>query len=277
MQRRKSGNIMLLVLFIMFITSMMGLLVSQYVKNMITVSGLFSQYYTTYFYAYGGLELGLTQVKYHNFWFEDSLVYTGFGSCPLGVCEFDMTIDSRNSVIANSYEDYTWCTAVEEDQEMYVLQPGDCFITPLFYDISTWFNDETYDDLTFTDLLTIEPALYNQYVSGWTSEPYIVKIVDEQLINYNVRLEATVWSPSPYEFTSELSGYSSSPDNKNFLIIANATGSAKEFCLETAVGDLVKNYVTIQSIGSNGIDNVSFGAVKAYQLPSFLCYGTINP
>lgn len=83
---------------------------------------------------------------------------------------------------------------------MYVLEPGDCFITPLFYDISEGFEEPTYDDLTYTELIAIDPNIHNQFVSTGGTQPYIVKVVDEQLINYNVRLEPTLGTPSPYSF-----------------------------------------------------------------------------
>ncbi|MBP7848039.1 hypothetical protein KA013_02350, partial [Patescibacteria group bacterium] len=53
--KAKSSNIMILVLFIMFIVSVFGLLVSQYVSNLINISSLFQQYYKGYYYSYGGL------------------------------------------------------------------------------------------------------------------------------------------------------------------------------------------------------------------------------
>lgn len=53
----KKGNILFLVLFIMFVSSLLGLLISNYVQNMIKVSSIFNRYYHTYYLAYGGLEI----------------------------------------------------------------------------------------------------------------------------------------------------------------------------------------------------------------------------
>lgn len=268
---------MLLVLFIMFITSLLWLLVSQYVRNMITISALFSEYYTTYFIAYWWLELWLTQVKYHNFWFEDELVFTWF-LCESSDCQFDMEIVSRSRAVWDTYLTYTWCDAMGTAWNYYSLSAGECFITPLFYDISEGFDAVTYDDINATELWLMDLDIHHDW-DGSGSGEYVVRIIDEDTENFDVLVEEYMSNWSPYETAAaDLWFYTWSVDNKNFFIIANATWDTKNFCLEVASwSELVKNYVTISSIWSDSNSYISFGAIKLYNVDSFNCFWTINP
>lgn len=277
----KKGNILFLVLFIMFVSSLLGLLISEYVQNMIKLSSLFSRYYHTYYLAYGGLEVGLTQTKYHGYGFEDALSLTG-RACHMSGCQVDMTVSSRSRVIADTYEQRNSCsnlTASGGTTHTYtVLWSGDCFITPLFMDAATGFSSIAYNEVTSNEMGTMNPALYNQYTGmASTGETYTVRVLDENLTNTDI-VESTVGAPSPLMFYSSLSGYASSSGNKNYLIVANPAGTTKEFCMQLATGqELVLKYVNVTSIAVDGVDTVALSAIKNNELPSFLCYGAINP
>lgn len=123
----------------------------------------------------------------------------------------------------------------------------------------------------------MNPSLYNQYIGSSTGETYTVRVLDENLTNTDV-VESTVGSPTPFTFYSSLSGYSSSSGNKNYLIVANPAGTTKEFCMQLTTGqELVLKYVNIISIATDGRDTIALNAIKNNELPSFLCYGAINP
>ncbi|MDP2670635.1 MAG: hypothetical protein Q8O99_07205 [bacterium] len=48
--------------------------------------------------------------------------------------------------------------------------------------------------------------------------------------------------------------------------------------MQLATGEeLVLKYVNVTSIAVDGIDTVALSAIKNNELPSFLCYGAINP
>lgn len=277
------ANIVFLVLFIMFISSLLWLLVSQYVQYMIKTAAIFQNYYQTYYLAYGGLELWLTQVKYHGFWFE-SVEITTWASCRTDWCQVVTTISSRSSVIADSYDQRESCASLAlsggTDWSYMSLWSWDCFIVPLYIDISSWFDDISYykiPETTFLNSSAYNPTLYNVYTwGGWSGETYSLRIIDETLNNLTSILEPVTESPTPYSFAADMPVYDG--NENNYLIIANPSATTKEFCLELAnQNEIVMKYVNIVSIGEDGDNTIALNAVKNNELPSFLCYWAINP
>ena len=270
-------------MFIMFISSLLWLLVSQYVQYMIKTAGIFQNYYATYYLAYGGLELWLTQVKYHGYGFE-WIETTTWASCRTPGCQVVTTITSRSSVIADTYDQWATCPALATswwtDHTYMQLGSGDCFIIPLYYDISSGFDAISYYQIP--DFLTVHPSAYNPALYNvyswvwWTGEIYSLRIIDESLSNLSSLLEPTTESPTPYSFAADMPAYSGSENN--YLIIANPTATTKAFCLQSANNNqLAMKYVTVVSIWEDGNNTISLNAVKNNELPSFLCYGAINP
>lgn len=294
----KQANIMLMVLFIMFVSSLLWLTMAQYVQHMIQISWVFQDYYKAYYYAYGWLELWLAQAKFHTYKFEDGVnndfIFSDYLTCSgtSVTCETDITVQSRWNPIADSYSnDYNTCgwlvAAASTTHTAYVLDAGDALIIPLFYDANTWFSTSTpsYVGIEFdsgTDPLSgYDPIIYATGQSGaFGTETYVVKIIDYDLENYNVTLSPTL-DDSPYDVWTSLDtaygGYSGSATNRNYLVIANATGSTKEFCIQVNEGKrMISKYVMIDSIGSYKNTSASLSALKINQLPSFLTYGTIT-
>ena len=278
------ANIMLLVLLVMFVSSLLWLIVAQYVQHLISVSSIFQEYYRSYYYAYGGLELGLAQSKAHGYGFEDDFLYTDLSTCDWLTniaCNTDITIKSRWNPVGDSYQDFSNCTSLYADtpaftgaHEYYSLSAGDAIILPLFWDTSTWFNTINYNVLSDTNFYAMSPTMY--VTPDNPSESYLIKVIDENLENYNTTLEPTVWS-WVNDFWSALGNFDSAPDNKNYLVVANASWSVKEFCLQLDPwSELVSKYILIESIGTYGDSVASLSALKVDQLPSFLWYGTIN-
>lgn len=293
---------MLLVLFIMFISSLLWLLVSQYVRNMIKISWIFRDYYTTYYYAYAWLELWLAEVNYRErnsqkpFWFEDEVDFSAFSQCE-GVCNFTMSIASRSSFITDSFDaSVTSCTwsinlfgptsQVWRRSEAYNVDPWDGFIIPLFYDTTRWFSEVVYETVDYESGGTwvvfddLDPQLYNDYgIWVWwdVEEEYIVRIIDDNTENYLASIEPTIWDTSPLSLADEDDlAYSWDSLNKNYLIVANATGVVKDFCLQLASDtELPTKYITISSVAELDGASVAFGAIKNNDLPSFIIYGTI--
>lgn len=260
----------------MMVSSLLWLLISHYVNNLITVSRLFNDYYKAYYYAYGWLELGLSQAKVHGYGFEDALTYTDFSGCVVGTwCKFVMGIDSRQHTLSDDTTDRTDCTWVYDAGGNYVLEEGEARIIPLFWDNTTGFATPSYTYVTDADLITMAPNLYNLWTA---SEEYGIKVLDEGLENYNTSLAWEIGNPNPYSFAMDISGYASSPTNNNYLIITNATGADKEFCIELdPLGNsLPGKYTVISSIGYYGHAQVSLGANKTNDLPSYLVYGAIE-
>lgn len=270
----------------MFVSSLLGLIVAQYVQHLIQVSGLFQHYYRSYYYAYWGLELGLAQSKFHGYGFQNGVdedfIFNDYVACSgnnFG-CSTDITIQSRWNPVADSYQDFSSCATLDTNgwttHIAYSLSSGDAIIIPMFFDSSSWFNAISYDDITYAELAaSYNPMIYATW-SIW-SETYLLKVIDEDLVNYNVTFSPTLSESNPFDLADALSvdEYDSDTDNKNYLIIANATGSTKEFCIQLD-SPMVSKYITIDSIGSYRWTSASLSAIKVDQLPSFLGYGTIN-
>lgn len=260
----------------MFVSSLLWLLVSQYVSNLIRISKLFHDYYRWYYQAYAGLELGLSQTLQHGYGFEDSNTYTDFSACPAwGLCSFDMEIDSRSHVLYDSPAEYSNCNEAELWWAYYTVAGWNGFIVPLFWDASTGFENINYLNVDDVDLVDTNPQLYNNW-QPW--DIYTVKVIDEELENYNSDISSVIDSPDPYEFASDLSGYVSGPWNKNYLVVVNTTGSSMEFCIELDSNEfpLPGKYIIISSVWYYGNAIVSLGATKVNQLPSYLIYSTIE-
>jgi hypothetical protein len=69
------------------------------------------------------------------------------------------------------------------------LTAGDAIIIPLFRDTSTGFNTVTYDVLSSSGFQNMNPEIF---VEGGIGENYLLKVVDENLENYNSTEEPTV-------------------------------------------------------------------------------------
>lgn len=274
----------------MFTSSLLWLLMSQYINYMIKTAAIYQNYYATYYLTYWWLELGLTQVKYHGYWFE-SVITTTWSSCRTPTCVVETTISSRSSVVADTYEQWDTCPEMlaswwTTDTYM-TLWSWDCFIVPLYYDTATGFDSISYDtppgydykipDTEFLNVTAYNPTLYNMYTeSWWTGEIYSLRIIDESLNNLSSLLEPTTESPEDYAFSTDMPTYSWSENN--YLIVANPTSTTKSFCLQSEpTYELPMKYVNIVSIGEDGDNTISLNAVKNNELPSFLCYWAINP
>lgn len=287
------ANIMILVLFIMFVSSLLGLLVSQYVQHLISISSLFQDYYRSYYYAYAGLEVWLAQVKHHGYGFEQGrtsdYIYDDFSECFLWTwwCAADITITARWNPLADTYETRSDCDALstwaDSDHSFYTVSSGNAVIIPLFYDSTTGFT--TVADTSYTvfswDALEddIAPVVHVEDISStWT---YLIQTIDED--SNSITLTPTISDyPDGYKFMTDLLAawtLSNTQSNKNYLIIANTDGETKDFCIYLSGSwspEMVSKYVVIESIGKYGDVTASLSAIKVEQLPSFLGYGTID-
>lgn len=186
-----------------------------------------------------------------------------------------MDISSRQYTISDDTTDWDDCNESYSESVYYTLAEGEALIVPLFWDNTTGFATPAYTIVTDVDLIAMTPALY----STWTAaETYGIKVLDEDLENYNTSLDSDVGNPDPYSFASDISGYASSALNKNYLIVTNASGDDKQICLELndLNNPLPGKYAVITSVGYYGHAQVSLWANKTNQLPSYIVYGAID-
>jgi len=262
---------------------------------MITISSLFTQYYGTYFQAYAGLELWLAQINYRvrndidektPFGYEDSVNFSNFSDCGFSTCEFNLEIESRGWVLTDSIDTFTGCQQVMDaanpivEWDTYRIGAWDWFIIPLFYDSTTWFAITEYTVISSSWFIDMDPTLYNAYVTGWVAETYLMRIIDDDNTNFWTNDEYTVETPDENDFVLDLTPYNSAddpdPENKNYLVVANASWGSKDFCIELVSGELPRNRLTIESIATLWNATISFGAIKTNDIPSYLIYTTIS-
>ena len=67
------GNILFIVMFMLLLSSLIGLLIVNYVRQIFASSSLFYDYYQSYYLANAGIELGLVKVKNRGYGFEDGV------------------------------------------------------------------------------------------------------------------------------------------------------------------------------------------------------------
>lgn len=285
---------------IMFISALFGLLVSEYVWYMIKSSTLFQNYYVTYYNAYAWLEVWLTQAKYHWFGFENVFVQSG-SNCRHDQCATKVDIHGRTAVYSNKLTNSDSCAELDEQNinEYISLPAGDCFIVPLFYDTGTDFWQTFYKMIPSAGFLsqTYNPVLYSTY-AGYTTgdlqdlqdgdneETYVIRIIDEELQNLYSIIEPLTNDPNPFYIADSMQPYTW---NQNYLIVANPTSITKNFCLglewdlsgedddDSGKKWVPAKYITVESFAEDGNTQIALRAIKNNELPSFLCYGAINP
>ena len=67
--KKKSGNISILVIFILLASSLLGILSMNFVQQMMKQSAVIHSYYKAYYLSKAGIELGLTQIKHRGIGF----------------------------------------------------------------------------------------------------------------------------------------------------------------------------------------------------------------
>lgn len=72
---KPKGNISLIMLFVLAIGSLIGLMSTTVIQNMITSSGQLRDFYHSYYLAQAGLELGTLAVHKHQYGYEDIINY----------------------------------------------------------------------------------------------------------------------------------------------------------------------------------------------------------
>lgn len=272
---KAKGNILIIVLFILIASSLFAVLLWQQARSLLRSVSAVHDYYKAYYYAYAGIEMWFAQQLQHGYGFEDSVLLhfpTQSSSSGESITKID-TI-SRNIVISWNPKDTT-CDTLEQFQP---LMWGESFIIPLFYDTTHGFEMPQYTTISSSEFISqYIPKLYMQWSQG---KQIIIKIIDEELKNYNKQWDFEL-NGSVQELglgTLPFLQYDSSDsNNKNYLIFANPwdKDSIIKFCL-LSKKHMVMPIVTIQSQGNYRDTQVSLYGNKQFQIPWFLSYGTIQ-
>lgn len=141
--RTYQGNISLMMLFVLAIGSLIGLMSTWFIQDMIASSGQIRDFYQSYYIAKGWLELGTLAVNRYEYGFEDYLsgtqaIINNNLNCTKD-CNLDLRIQSRiNTTESNgvtidaNLEPVQTCNTFVANR--FTLRPGESRIIPLFAD-----------------------------------------------------------------------------------------------------------------------------------------------
>lgn len=243
----KTGSISLVVLFILTITSLLGLLVFRYLQIMLRYTIGTQEYYRSYYYAKAGLELWLVASQNYGIWFEDAIWWSGdirknFVLCAQDTvrsCWFFARIwnRTRNILTAKATND-----SVCSSWDAFFLAEGESLVVPLFvderkisYSLQRKDSDQTVSVLPHQKFMFILPTnvhLYQKNVAFWFSLGSGAQEPDRDVL-YKIytgigNTEEKILMDF-LELPPSLSGSSSEQDSKlmrygqfaNFLLIQN--------------------------------------------------------
>lgn len=278
----KKGSILIMVLFILFLSSFAWLLIVKYVKNIMEYSSEFYKYYKAYYIAYWWIELEITKIKNRWFGFEDNIpsnsatVKNNLKYCYKWWCSFQSSIKTNAKILSKEINSYAISSC--DETVSYKLMNWQWIIIPLFKDVNGWEwalapATISYTNIWLWDFASLKFKAYNSNLKQYT-----ISVVDE-LSQDNKSYKTSItsndyekWLNSP-EFNNF---YNDS--RKSFLIVANSENSfsSQKICLASNVVSLPSGYVTVESVWKFFDRVVSLQAVKLNKLPEYLIYNIIE-
>lgn len=280
---KKKASILIIVLYIMFLSALWSILVTKYINNMLTYSWELAKYYKAYYHAYWGVEIELTKASNHGFWFDDriskdsSTVLANITECPENMCHLETEVIANTKTLSDNNKNYLQ-TDCSEDTAI-ELKQWQGVIVPLFWDINNWSDWEWSLWSVWTNKLT--SSNYNQikiWVYWWQNERLTIWITDEENSSSNpvkVDILSDIYEIDMNETRFNTLNYNDSINS--FLIIANIESifSTQKVCIQSPVS-IPSWYITIKSEWRYLDKYVSIEAIKQNKLPEYLIYNIIK-
>lgn len=264
------GNISLIMLFILGIGSLIGLMSTWFIQDMISSSSQIRDFYQSYYIAKWWLELWTLAVNRYEYGFEDHLsgtqsIIANNLNCKKN-CNLDLTIQSRittqNSVTINSnleIQESNSCSTLTEDR--FMLSPWESYVLPLFADerkltsnnnnnISNVFNSSPQYNINITSnshenstigigvvLWSWNQSIYNMLETSLQQKLFLTWSLINNLNIFNfLNVGRGINSELAFWWQSINSQYTTPPnpnndDYFNYLYITNISWSPFEYCL----------------------------------------------
>ena len=301
-------NISLIIIFILTISSLIGLLTLSYVQNLLSYSSDFYHYQKALYLARGWIDAQLVALNHHDAWYEHTInswstLVVWYNCLSNKICDIDSTIDGRR------FDQWFGQQPVINDEctneNAYSLWSGESVVLPLYYDHGQDTNGN--DNIELISLLDPSLDIVMQVIK-WDSLwlwfaiwPWGETNVDRDLLFQIYSWETVQTSESTIitEFLNDttplyfLSGIDTSNDIinpksaqfsefNNFLVImnpalswetANINPQGVQFCLKQQGGDeawLPIHRTVIASRARYGSVNVWIEAVRTITYPDFL-------
>ena len=291
----KSGNISILVIFVLLASSLLGILSMNFVQQMMQQSAVVNAYYKTYYLSKAWIELWLSQIKHRGVGFDftiqtwDAIIRENFFSG--FIYSLSTNISGTASLLSKKFWQGSGCDSP------YVLSGWESFILPLFRDtytssvagsFATWIIYKNLADIFKNDKIEIQTVSSSDTVAFWLlilsgADLYENGIFFRSwsldtlsLMNFRTAFESYIaginqnfannyWSPRLIE-----NGF------KIYLMISNTAQIQQSFCLHTTSTPLETAYILptdtffLQSQASYGNQHVALDASYAQPIPSFL-------
>lgn len=253
---------MIVVLFILLVSSLVGIITSQHIKTTAQLSSMWESYYTAYYRAYGGVEMAFAQLAHHGFG------YASHSSLPVDCdsCDVEVEIKWRSHVIPRSFTG-TSCSM----EHAWPLAVGDGLVIPMFWDEAEMFTPPRYTSLSVSELVAATPRLESVGPAG---SRVVVRIVDTDGLYYASQRSWPVWTPVMLAEQMQWSLPGDSIQNQKFLVITSEWAPLG-VCLYTQT-PFPAPVIPISSVGRAGATEVTLSATRSMEIPSFLLFGIIE-
>ncbi|MCF7834955.1 hypothetical protein K9M48_02770 [Candidatus Gracilibacteria bacterium] len=135
-----NGNISILVIFVLLASSLIGILSTNFIRDLFNYNNTISNHYKGYYLSKAGLELSLTEISNNGIGFEnkvntgDDIILSNFDCA--NNCNFLTEIKGTSNYISNSIQAQSGCNSP------IILNTGESIIIPLFKQINTGSNFE---------------------------------------------------------------------------------------------------------------------------------------
>lgn len=293
------GNILLITLFLLMMSSLSALLVTAYIKNLIKLSSSFHNYYKSYYVANAWLELSLvkTNGSIRAYWFEDAV---NSGSTTV-TSNFSSTMNFTTSIAVSSTSlgnkntlnsDSLTCNGTNLASMWYEIAPWWCVPIILLRDddLDTYSGTEwrfdvigdnwlkpTTGDITLYASNGFTALLTKMATNGWTdtklkyedgkSKTYAFTDLTQEGHNTSYRKKLDI--------VRDINGEPLTTTEKAILMIANTTSTTWYYCLDTNGSKIPTQFISIDVKGTYGKTTLNLKWLRKSWLPADFCYTTI--
>jgi hypothetical protein len=270
----KKWNVLIIVVFVMLLCSLSALLISNYMKNLITYSSEFNKYYKAYYLANSWIEISLTKIANHDFGFEDKIsswsdtINHNFDCW--SKCFFETKISTRSKYVFDWDNNFIWQDC-NDTNKYFQLWTGQWLIIPLFWDWNwNYENELSWNNANLNYFPNTE---FNQVEinRNWNwLYSYWIFYFD----NWEIKTEVNIWNSNSQNL-SEF--YNITTNWKKYLVIVNIDENNKQkICIKSADEKITGTKTLIQSNGRYLDRIVSLETLRINKLHDFIIYSINN-
>jgi hypothetical protein len=281
-KHRIQGNILFIVMFMLLLSSLIWLLIVNYVRQIFSSNALFYNYYQAYYLANAGIEMGLTKIKHRGYGFEDAISsgsdINQLRNCKFKPCHNVYNIQANHTIVSDTITQPETCN----NHYRYTKQPWQNLIVPLFGDMASQSEQgpfpRQYKSLTSQEITSIVlHASGNnlKYALGLLlANPQgefvnsVVHIYQQDKVMLNSLTSS--WDLYTDNILSQIDS-----KNQGFLIVSNLSDQPLGLCIASNT-NLPTSSVLLSSQGHYRDSIVSLQAIKQVAIPDDYAYAAIG-